>query len=675
VTDPADVSASLRSEDVAGPAPGAPPATGWWRPLRVAGRVVDLVLVDVTGDPALVGLPPREDGLGALFSAVFPDAAVDGRLAAFCRVAETGTPLRLSRPATATRAPAVLLVERSGDQVTAHFERPSARPDVPAESRDEHRWQRLFHDSPLGVVVMSLDGFLLEANPAMCQMLGRPLEEVVGARLHDFAHPTDGTRLDRALLMRTGHATMRKRYVRGDGTDLWVRSAASLVVEDGEPRTLCIVQDVTDAQLALAQLAHRADHDDLTGLGNRDALHRRLGQLVAEVRTGRRAGMALLFLDLDRFKVVNDSLGHAVGDRLLRDVAARLRAGTPASDVLARLGGDEFAVVTGDAEGAAALAASLVDALALPFELDGREVTVGASIGIALRTAGGQDDETDPAEALLREADTAMYAAKRSGSGPVVVFQDTLRRRALARLEDEQGLRQALARDELRVHYQPIVTLPDAVTVGVEALVRWQHPDRGLLEPGAFLQIAEETGLVVPLGRFVLAQACMQVARWRAAGRLLRVSVNVSAQHLAAGTLSDDVERALAQAGLDPSVLTLEITEQALVVSHESAAEALDDLRSRGCRVALDDFGTGYSSLAYLRRLPVDVLKIDRTFVTGAGTGVNDGALLEAITRLGASLGLDTVTEGIETPAELAAVIAAGATHAQGYLLGRPAPA
>ena len=666
------MTALSRPEDTLAP---HAPATAWWRPVAVAGRVVDLVLVDVTGDPAQVGLPPREVGLGALLSTLFPDARVDGRLAAFCRVAETGTPLRLSRPASATRPPAVLLVERRAGQVTAHFERLAQTPGAPTPSRDEHRWQRLFHDSPLGVVVTTLDGFVLEANTALCGMLGRPEEEVLGARLHDFAHPSDGTRLDRAVLMRTGHATMHKRYVRGDGGDLWVRVAASLVVEDGEPRTLGILEDATDAQLALAQLAHRADHDDLTGLGNREALHRRLGQLVAEVHRGERDGMGLLFLDLDRFKVVNDSLGHAVGDRLLRDVAARLRAGTPATDVLARLGGDEFAVVTGDADGAPALAERLVDALALPFDLDGREVTVGASIGIAVRRAGDEDDETDPADAMLREADTAMYAAKRSGSGPVVVFQETLRRRALARLEDEQGLRQALARDELRVHYQPIVTLPDAATVGVEALVRWQHPDRGLLGPGAFLQIAEETGMVVPLGRFVLREALRQVARWRAAGRPLRVSVNVSAQHLAAGSLHDDVERALAEAGLDPSVLTLEITEQALVVSHVSAAEVLADLRARGCRVALDDFGTGYSSLAYLRRLPVDVLKIDRTFVTGAGTGVNDGALLEAITRLGASLGLDTVTEGIETPTELAAVIAAGATHAQGYLLGRPAPA
>jgi EAL domain-containing protein (putative c-di-GMP-specific phosphodiesterase class I) len=268
-----------------------------------------------------------------------------------------------------------------------------------------------------------------------------------------------------------------------------------------------------------------------------------------------------------------------------------------------------------------------------------------------------------------------MYAAKRAGQGPVVVFQETLQRRALARLEDEQGLRRALQLGELEVHYQPIKRLPDLHTVGFEALVRWRHPDRGLLGPGAFLQTAEETGLIVAIGRYVLVRACAHLAVLRSGGAALRMSVNIAAQHLAAGTLLDDVEQSLAPHDLHADALTLEITEQALVVSHEAAAAVLAELRGRGCRVALDDFGTGYSSLAYLRRLPVDVLKIDRTFVTGAGAGTNDSALLSAITALGTSLGLETVTEGIETPAELQAAQSAGATHAQGFLLGRPAPA
>ena len=505
-------------------------------------------------------------------------------------------------------------------------------------------------------------------------MLDRAPDEVVGALFHDFAAPGDRTRLDRDLLMRTGHATLVKRYLRGDGRELWLRAATSLVEEDGEQRVLSIIQDITGARRAEAQLAHRADHDPLTGLPNRELLRRRLSSALAQVRAGRAGGVGLLFLDLDRFKVINDSLGHGAGDRLLREVAARLRAGTGPGDLLARLGGDEFALVTLDHEGAPALGSRLVAALGAPFVVDGREVTVGASIGVAVRRpddAAGPDPDED---ALLREADTAMYAAKRAGEGPVVVFEDTLRRRAVARLEDEQGLRRALQRGELRVHYQPIVRLADGGTDGFEALVRWQHPDRGLLGPGAFLPTAEETGLVVPVGRAVLHEACAALAAWRRTGAPGRMSVNVSAQQLATGTLRDDVERALDAAGLPAEALTLEITEQALVVSHEKAAAVLSELRARGCQVALDDFGTGYSSLAYLRHLPVDVLKIDRTFVAGAVTPPDDGRLLSAIASLGASLGLRTVVEGVETSAELAAARAAGATHVQGYLLGRPAP-
>ena len=305
-------------------------------------------------------------------------------------------------------------------------------------------------------------------------------------------------------------------------------------------------------------------------------------------------------------------------------------------------------------------------------------MTVGASVGVAGRQSrdrlldevGRQAEE----DALLQDADTAMRAAKRAGSGPVVVFEDSLRRRAVARLEDEQSLRRALQSGELRVHYQPILRLADLALVTSEALVRWQHPQRGLLAPGAFLQTAEDAGLVVAVGRQVLRAACRQAARWRAAGRPGGVAVNVCAQHLEAGTLLSDVEQALADAELEPGALTLEITEQALVVSHVEAATVLQDLRRRGCRIALDDFGTGYSSLAYLRHLPVDELKIDRTFVAGAARGQDD-ALLSAMTALGTSLGLTTVVEGVETAAELDVARAAGATHVQGFLLGPPTAA
>jgi diguanylate cyclase (GGDEF)-like protein/PAS domain S-box-containing protein len=609
-------------------------------------------------------------------TALFPDSTIDGRLPAFRAVVETGRPFRLTRPSTPARPEVTLAVSRlaSGD-VVVEVEPGGARLPPPSAERDALRWQRLFDDTALGICVVTLDGYVLEANRVLLAMLDRPAETVVGARFHDFSAPDDTTRLDRDRLLRTGHATMEKRYRRGDGRELWLRVAASVVVEDGEHRILSICEDVTEARRARAQLAHRADHDPLTGLANRERLRRRLRALLEDVRAGASGGVGLLFLDLDRFKVINDSLGHAAGDRLLREVAARLQRSTPPDDLLARLGGDEFALVTRDHRDAAALAQHLVAVLEAPFTLDGREVTVGASIGVSVReTLDQAHRDLADEDALLREADTAMYAAKRTGEGPVVVFEDTLRRRAVARLEDEQGLRRALQRDELRVHYQPIVRSDDLRLSGFEALVRWQHPDRGLLGPGAFLPTAEETGLVVPLGQHVLREACAALAAWRRTGAPGRMSVNVSAQHLATGTLGADVAQALEASGLQPDDLVLEITEQALVVSHERAAAVLAELRERGCLVALDDFGTGYSSLAYLRRLPVDVLKIDRTFVTGAATESNDGRLLSAITALGASLGLTTVVEGIETEAELQAARAAGATHVQGYLLARPLP-
>ncbi len=666
--------------------------------------MVDLALVQVTGDDLRgLGLPDDPES-GRPMSALLPGSAVDGRLAALCGVATGSTPFRLTRPATRRSPALVLTAHRAADGDVVLQVRPSERG---ASAPLADRWQARFAQAPLGVVVLTLDGYVLEANQTLVDMVGRPCEDVLGAQFHSFAHPSARERLDRGELLRTGRARLEKRYRRGDGQDVWLRTATRLVVEQGERRVLSFCEDVTEVHRAQEQLVHRADHDPLTGLGNRDLLARRLRALLDEVHGGTRDGLGLLFVDLDRFKAINDTLGHAAGDRLLREVAARLQATTPYGDLLARLGGDEFALVTQQPDSAHLLGQRLVEVLQAPFVLDGREVTVGASVGVSLRRRSsvpaqrsGPPAEDAPAhdaltedalaegalaeeglaeevvaeEALLREADTAMYAAKRAGDGPVVVYDGGLQRRAVARLEDEQGLRRALQRGELRVHYQPIVRLADLRTDGVEALVRWQHPERGLLGAGAFLPTADDTGLIVPVGRFVLREACAELVRCRARGGQGRVSVNVDAQHLAAGTLEDDVAEALADSGLDASALVLEVTEQALVASHQRAAAVLGALRERGCTVALDDFGTGYSSLAYLRRLPVDVLKIDRTFVTGAGDDGHDAALLHAIAGLGASLALRTVLEGVETPAELAAARSAGVTHVQGDLLGPARP-
>jgi EAL domain-containing protein (putative c-di-GMP-specific phosphodiesterase class I) len=302
-----------------------------------------------------------------------------------------------------------------------------------------------------------------------------------------------------------------------------------------------------------------------------------------------------------------------------------------------------------------------------------RHVTIGASIGIVIADDCDREDE-QRAVALLRDADTALQVAKRAGTGHVVTFDDSLRNQAMSRLDTEQDLRMALADDQLVLHFQPITSLAAGASPYSEALVRWHHPGKGILQPGQFLPVAEESGLMVPLGRRILALACRQLAIWRRSEPSTRLAVNVAAEHLAAGTLVDDVLNVLRRHDLPASALTIEVTEQTLLAGQGSAAADLARLRAAGARIAIDDFGTGYSSLAYLRDLPVDVLKIDRTFVAGLGTEANDGALFAAIIAISQSLGLDTVAEGIETPAELEAAVSAGATYLQGFLLGRPRP-
>jgi diguanylate cyclase (GGDEF)-like protein/PAS domain S-box-containing protein len=388
--------------------------------------VVDFVLHELQdGTQRLLNLPPGAS-TGQRMTDLFPDCTIDGRLSALRAVVETGRPFELVRPATPTRPDLILSFTRTASGDVAAVSVPGdPRPDEATAERDAVRWQRLFEDTPLGICVATFaEGEVIEANRVLLAMLDRTSEEVIGARFTSFTSPGDPTRIDRERLLRTGHATMEKRYLRGDGRELWLRVASSLVVEDGEHRILSICEDVTEAHRARAQLAHRADHDALTGLPNRERLRRRLRTLLEDVRAGRSDGVGLLFLDLDRFKVINDSLGHAAGDRLLREVAARLQRSTPADDLLARLGGDEFALVT-VTTGRAARSRSASSRC-------WRRRSAGRPGGDGRREhrclgAGSRPGHPDLADedALLREADTAMYAAKRTGEGPVVVFEDT----------------------------------------------------------------------------------------------------------------------------------------------------------------------------------------------------------------------------------------------------------
>ncbi|MGI9147643.1 MAG: putative bifunctional diguanylate cyclase/phosphodiesterase [Chloroflexota bacterium] len=427
---------------------------------------------------------------------------------------------------------------------------------------------------------------------------------------------------------------------------------------------------MAEAQSMAGQLRQQAFHDALTGLGNRALLMQRVEQALH--RSSQAGGwVGLLFIDLDRFKVINDSLGHAAGDQLLIEVSQRLLGCLRPGDTVARLGGDEFTVLLDPlhrASEAIAVADRILSALKRPIPLDGRQTYASASIGIAC----AEGAHTNPAE-LLRDADIALYRAKAAGKGRYAVFDAQLETTALQQLDSETALRGALERGEFRVHYQPIVALKTGAVVNLEALVRWCHPERGLVPPGDFIPLAEETGLIVPIGQWVLEEACRRVSTWqREFGPQLGLSVNLSGRQFQHPELVDDIRRALSSAGLPPRALTLEITESVVMRDPEAAVGTLLTLHDLGIRLAVDDFGTGYSSLSYLKRFAVDTLKIDRSFVDGLGKDGTDTAIVRSIIALGQALGMTIIAEGIETPAQRAHLMRMRCEHGQGFLFARP---
>ena len=477
-----------------------------------------------------------------------------------------------------------------------------------------------------------------------------------------------------------GAVTVRHRLVRPDGADRWVEGhmTASGWDDDLRPvRVIGTMQDVTQQKTTEERLQHQALHDSLTGLVNRGVLLDRLGRVLA---AGRDDGslVALVFLDLDQFKWVNDSHNHSTGDRLLVDVARRMERAVRPTDTLARFGGDEFVVLCErvDADqGVLEVVDRLRAALDEPFALDvdpDAAVVITASMGVATARPGSGEDP----ELLVRDADIAMYRAKERGRARYEIFDEGMRERAAARLQTQRDLSLALQRDELEVHFQPVVDLRTGTVTGSEALVRWRHPVRGLLGPDEFIPHAEQTGLVVALGAVVLSRACAVTAGWnRDRQQPLSVAVNLSARQLAHPQLADVVAEALIDSGLAPGLLCLEVTETVIMEDPEASALVLAQLRALGVRIAIDDFGTGYSSLAYLLSLPVDLLKIDRSFVDAIDAGGTGTAIVTAILALARTLLLGVVAEGVETPGQRRVLAAVGVTSAQGWLWGRPVPA
>ena len=428
---------------------------------------------------------------------------------------------------------------------------------------------------------------------------------------------------------------------------------------------------LTERDALAAQLEYQAFHDNLTDLANRALFNDRVRHALARARRDG-GSLAVLFIDLDDFKVVNDSLGHGAGDRVLREVAARLRGCLREPDTVGRLGGDEFAILAEGADLATArtLADGVLATLGAPFPLVGGQVTVRASVGIAVDEQLGLDEAQ-----LLRNADIAMYAAKSSGKGTYQVFQSSMLRSVRDHHDLTAALEGAIERRELVVHYQPIVDLRDGRVAGAEALVRWPRPDRGLVPPAEFIPLAEETGLVVELDRFVLRQACRQMAGWTTEAGPLLLHVNLSAHHLLRSDLASTVAAALRDSGLSPDCLALEITESVLMHDLDVAIVRLHELKELGVHLAIDDFGTGYSSLAYLRQMPIDAVKIDKSFVDGVAGGPEESAVARAILALAATLHLDTVAEGVEQPEQAAALAELGCHLAQGFHFSRPIPA
>jgi len=538
------------------------------------------------------------------------------------------------------------------------------------------RYAALVENSSDAITVTRPDGIVNYASPALQHLLGLGSNEITGSRLRDRVHPDDRAKVSAVIarVIEQPHSPISYecRIQRGDLT--WRHVEVTLANRLSDPSVggfVANIRDISERVRAAKRLAHQAMHDTLTDLPNRALLLDRLDQALARARRTNRQ-CAVLFLDLDGFKDVNDNMGHAAGDRLLTEVARRLMRAVRPGDSVARLGGDEFVVLTENietGETAFAIAERVRTAVAEPVLVGGRLVAISTSIGIAF-----SDQHT--ASTLLQEADTALYQAKHAGRDRWEVYDQAMRLQAQRRFELEDVLRAAVDGPVLELDYQPIVDITAQRVIGCEALSRIRTADDELIPPAEFIGIAEQSGLIVALGAAVLRHACSHQAAWNAA-RLVpsHVAVNVSARQLASSAIVDHVTEALESAGLPPEMLCLELTETALIDAGSSTSRRLHELKALGVRIALDDFGTGWSSLAYLRRFPIDVVKIDREFISGLGESHDDAELVRAIVSLGQALGLEVIAEGVESRAQTDMLVELGCNLIQGFRFSKPQPA
>lgn len=545
----------------------------------------------------------------------------------------------------------------------------------------EAEYRLLAENSSDLIARVSADGTLLYCSPASRSLLGYEPEEMAGAKIDRFASPDapfDFAGVVSRIERGDGTQVITFRAARRDGRECWCEAAVRGVPGTGGGRAgelIAVCRDITDRKLAEDLLAYQALHEPLTGLPNRSLFLDRLSLALAH-SARRKTTTAVLFIDLDRFKIINDSLGHETGDRILVDVGRRLQEVVRPGDTVARFGGDEFTILCEDLDDerqAVAIAERAAAAIGAPMTLEGHEMFLSSSVGIALAT-----DARRRPEDLIRNADAAMYRAKERGKARYEIFDEDMRARDQHRLELERALRKALDRDELVLAYQPIVDIATGTPAGVEALLRWNHPERGSVGPGEFIALAEETGLIIPIGNWVIREAARRAGAWQAAGGApagLVVSVNVSARQLAQPDFADTIAAALEEFGASPRLFGIELTESAIMDDPEASVGVLGRLKALGLRLAMDDFGTGYSSLSYLKRIPADTVKVDRSFVAGLVDSAEDSQIVTAVISLAHALRMTAVAEGVETEAQLARLRTLGCDLAQGYLFARPGPA
>ena len=535
--------------------------------------------------------------------------------------------------------------------------------------RSEDRFRRAYMNSVVGMVVADRTGRLLQVNETICRMSGYSEAELLGQSVLAVLREEDVDAKFEALF--AGHeasCVTEQSFFRKDGARVWVRANVCRIEEEGGCHSLlALIEDISGEIEARAQLQYQATHDRLTGLLNRRAFEDALGRAVSNAQA-KGAALVLMYLDLDGFKFINDSLGHGIGDLLLPAVGKRLSGCLRESAILARVGGDEFAIILeGDKDAVAGCARKLLESLEAPFVIRGYELFVSASIGICCYP----DDCLDPIT-LVQHADTAMYRAKHSGKSRYCFFTAEMAAASIARLEIERDLRHALDRGEFEVHYQPLVTPNADSLVSFEALCRWRHPEQGYISPTQFIPVAEDTGLIIPIGHWVMRQACRQARHWNTLTTPVRLAVNVSPVQLAQGNLVRDVAEILDETGLPANLLELEITETTVMHNSENATRMLQELRDMGVTIALDDFGTGYSSLSRLRQMPLDTLKIDRSFVQDLAGRNPSKHLIASLISLAHGLGLRVVSEGVESAEQAEILQSLGCDILQGFLFSEP---